>query len=162
VENALAIEKAGASAVAVHARTRSQFYSGKADWEKLAVIKKEVKIPVIANGDIASVDDLKKVEEISGCDGYMIGRGALGEPYIFSKLLGNDYIFEAKKAILQHIQDLQKVFPDRVVANNMKKHICYYAKGLQNKKQLKTEVNSSIDLAQIISVVERYFLGEVL
>lgn len=156
-ENAAAIEEAGASAIAVHARTRSRFYSGKADWERLAEVKKAVKIPVIANGDVIDKASFDKILSITDCDGVMIGRGALGQPYIFSEVLGKDFVFDAKASILQHIDDLTKILPDKVVANNMKKHMCYYAKNIAQRKQLKLEVNNAIDLNELKEIVKKYF-----
>ncbi|MEG2454180.1 MAG: tRNA dihydrouridine synthase DusB [Clostridia bacterium] len=157
VEFACAIEEAGAAAITVHGRTREQFYSGRADWTIIKAVKDAVKIPVIANGDIVTLNDLESVSEITNCDGFMIGRAALGRPYIFSELSKMPYIFDAKTAILQHISDLLIYLPERTVVNLMKTHICYYAKALSALKKVRAEVNVSSSLTEIYLILDKYF-----
>jgi tRNA-dihydrouridine synthase B len=157
VECAAAAERGGASAVAVHPRFREQYYSGAADMDLVAEVKRAVKIPVIANGDIKSKADVERVKEQTGCDGVMIGRAALGRPWIFSEIAGKTYVLDIKSDILRHIEILKTVYPDRVVANNMKTHLCYYAKNLSNPKAVRAAATSVKSLEQLIAVVDQFF-----
>lgn len=150
-------EKAGASAITVHGRTREQMYSGKADWNKIKEVKAKVTIPVIANGDIATYIDYIKVKEITNCDGVMVGRGALGKPFIFSEMQLKEFEFVPKVAITQHIADLLKVLPPKTVTNIMKQHICFYAKNTDKLKAIRTEVNRATCIENLTNIIDIYF-----
>ncbi|MBP3292019.1 MAG: tRNA-dihydrouridine synthase family protein [Clostridia bacterium] len=156
VDCALAAEKGGASAVAVHPRFRTQMYSGMADHTVTKMVKDSLSIPVIANGDIVDKASLEKVKEVSGADGFMIARGALGKPYIFSELLGLDYTYDNKASVLEHISILRQTLPDRVVANMMKLQLCHYAKNTGNTKAVRMALASVADLNGILNLVEEY------
>lgn len=157
VECALAAEKGGASAVTVHPRYREQFYSGVADHSITKAVKEAVKIPVIANGDIVDRASLESVKAETNADGFMIARGALGRPYIFSELVGKPYDWDRCAAILEHIDVLRKYFPDLTVANIMKLHLCYYAKGENFAKQVRVAVGEAKSIADIMDVVNKFF-----
>ena len=156
VECALAAEKGGASAVAVHPRFRTQMYSGVADHTITKMVKEALSIPVIANGDIVDKESFERVKEVSNADGFMIARGALGKPYIFSQLQGLEYAYDNKSAVLEHISILRQTLPDRVVANMMKLQLCHYAKNTGNTKAVRMALASVIDLDGILNLVEEY------
>ena len=156
VECALAAEKGGADMVAVHPRFREQMYAGFADHTITKMVKDAVKIPVVANGDIVDKSSLEKVKEISGADGFMIARGALGKPYIFSELEGKKYDYDNKSAVVEHIEILRSTLPDRVVANMMKLHLCHYAKNTGNTKAVRMALATATDLDGILKLVDEY------
>ena len=156
VECALAAEKGGADMVAVHPRFREQMYAGFADHTITKMVKDAVKIPVVANGDIVDKSSLEKVKEISGADGFMIARGALGKPYIFSELQGVGFDYDNKSAVLEHIEILRETLPDRVVANMMKLHLCHYAKNTGNTKAVRMALSTATDLDGILKLVDEY------
>ncbi len=156
-EFASAMAQAGASAITVHGRTREQFYSGEVDYDIIAEVKKAVNIPMFANGDIRTREDYEKVMAKTLCDGVVVGRGALGSPYIFAQMQDKPFDFDAKAAILQHIDDLCKYYPQKTVANLMKTHICFYAKNTERLKKIRSAVNESKSLSEILDVVENFF-----
>ncbi len=152
VEIARIAESCGVSAVAVHGRTRTQFYSGKADWDIIRQVKEAVKIPVIGNGDIFTPEDAKRMLDETGCDGLMIARGAKGNPWIFSRtlhyletgeLLGPPDKEELKETILRHAQ-LQIQFKGEYLGLcEMRKHLSWYTVGLPHSSSLRNDVNQT-------------------
>ena len=152
VEIAKIAESCGVSAVAVHGRTRAQFYSGKADWDIIRQVIEAVKIPVIGNGDIFTPEDAKRMLEETGCDGLMIARGAKGNPWIFSRtlhyletgeLLGPPSREELKETILRHAQ-LQIQFKGEYLGLcEMRKHLSWYTVGLPHSSSLRNDVNQT-------------------
>jgi len=165
VEVAKICEKAGASAICVHARTRKQGYSGKADWNIIRMVKEAVNIPVIGNGDVANCYSAKKMLEETGCDAVMIGRALLGNPWLIEEVeeyLGNGNIIEKPTVFdkidmcLKHLNYLSEIKPDKVVALEMRNHIAWYIKGLKKANEIKqkTYLTSSID--DIIAILNEY------
>ena len=152
VEIARIAESCGVSAVAVHRRTRAQFYSGKADWDIIRQVIEAVKIPVIGNGDIFTPEDAKRMLDETGCDGLMIARGAKGNPWIFSRtlhyletgeLLGPPDKEELKETILRHAQ-LQIQFKGEYLGLcEMRKHLSWYTVGLPHSSSLRNDVNQT-------------------
>ncbi len=157
VECALAAQKGGASAVCVHPRYREQFYSGEADHTITKAVKESLDIPVIANGDITDLQSLAKVRDLTGADGFMIGRGALGRPWIFSQLNSGAGAHDVKADIYEHIAVLRKYMCDFTVANVMKLQLCYYAKGGRDAKAVRVEIGKAKRIDDIFDIVEKYF-----
>ena len=162
VEIAKIIEDAGAAAVAVHGRTREQFYSGKADWDIIRQVKEAVSIPVIGNGDVISGESAIAMMNQTGCDGVMIGRGAQGNPWIFSELIEYEKtgkmperpsMEEIKKMILRHAQ-LQLQYKGEYLGNReMRKHVSWYTSGLPNSAKLRAEINAVESYEQLESLL---------
>lgn len=165
--NAIAIakvcERAGASAIAVHPRTRSQGYSGHADWNIIKEVKEAVNIPVIGNGDILTVLDAKKMIEQTGCDAVMVGRGTLGNPFLIKqivtylnngKILNDQSPKEKMVTCLKHFDYLLQIKPEKVAVLEMRTHGAWYLKGLPNavniKKQL-YQINTKEDFKKLIN-----------
>ena len=157
VECAIAAQKGGASAVTVHPRYREQYYSGDCDYSIIRDVKNAVDIPVIANGNITDAQSLENVREITGADGFMIGRGALGRPYIFAELRGEKPEIDVKSLIYEHISVLREFMADFTVANVMKLQLCYYARGGKNAKAVRVEIGKAKSLEDIFAIVETYF-----
>lgn len=157
VECALAAQKGGASAVCVHPRYREQFYSGEADHSITRAVKEALDIPVIANGDITDLPSLARVRDLTGADGFMIGRGALGRPWVFAELNGGDGTHDTKADIYEHIAVLRKYMCDFTVANVMKLQLCYYAKGGRDAKAVRVEIGKAKSIDDIFAIVEKYF-----
>jgi len=165
VEIAEIAEKNGAKAIAVHGRTREQYYSGKADWEIIKNVKKSVGIPVIGNGDIVTPEDAERMFEETGCDAIMVGRGAQGNPWIFNKILhyfktGNilpDPTPEEKiKMIIRHMEMLVELKGMHIGICEMRKHISWYIKGLRNATYVKEKVFRLTSKDEIIDMFRVY------
>ena len=147
VEVAHACEAGGASAIAVHGRTREQFYSGHADWSVIARVKKAVSIPVIGNGDVLSRRDGKRMMEETGCDLVMVGRGALGNPWIFdTDSSGRPSDEELKRVMIKHLTDTAELKGDHIAVLEMRKHVGWYLKGRPGAASFRNEVNRIDDI----------------
>ena len=150
VEVARTVSAAGASAVAVHGRTREQYYSGKADWSVIAAVKRAVNIPVIGNGDVTDAASGIRMMEETGCDFVMVGRGALGNPWIFSELtaawrgepLPPPPTKEEKKAMMiRHFNDILELKGEYVAVREMRKHVGWYLKGVHGAAAFRGKIN---------------------
>ncbi|MFA7654183.1 MAG: tRNA-dihydrouridine synthase [Candidatus Magasanikbacteria bacterium] len=147
------LEEAGADLITIHGRTKTQGYAGKADWQMIGEAKKCVSIPVLANGDINSGEDIKKCLEITGADGVMIGRGALGNPWVFAKINNEQLTINKRiEIVLRHAElHLAHYGPKSMVT--FRKHLALYFKGLPNVKNLRQElvkVNTMAELELIL------------
>ena len=151
VEIAKIIEDAGGAAVAVHGRTREQYYSGKADWDIIRQVKEAVTIPVIGNGDVTSGESALAMMNETGCDGVMIGRGAQGNPWIFSQLLEYEKTGvmqkrpsneELTEMMLRHARLQIQYKGEYLGVREMRKHVAWYTTGLPNSAKLRGEINA--------------------
>ena len=165
VDVAKIVEKAGAKAITVHGRTRSEFYTGKADWDIIKKVKEEVSIPVIGNGDIKTPEDAKKILEYTHCDGIMIGRGVLGNPWLIEQIqtyLDNGSVREIKneermEIIFKHIDLEVKEKGENVGIKEMRKHICYYLKGLPMASEIRNRINKLETEKEVKETLKEYF-----
>ena len=163
VEIARIAESAGAAAVAVHGRTREQYYSGKADWDIIRQVKEAVKIPVIGNGDVTSPEAARQLMETTGCDGIMIGRGAQGNPWIFRQILhwmetGEEEpkpdLEEVKAMILRHARMLVEYKGAYTGIREMRKHVAWYTTGYPNSAKLRARVNEIESLEALEHLIQ--------
>ncbi len=164
VEVALAAESAGAAAVAVHGRTREQFYSGEADWSVIADVKAALGIPVIGNGDVTDGESALEMMRQTGCDFVMVARGALGNPWIFRDLnrawqglppLPKPTIQERKAMIMRHFDEVLLIKGEYVAVREMRKHMGWYLKGVPGAAKLRGDLNRINDGKTLREAVNR-------
>ncbi len=162
VEIARIAEQAGAAAVAVHGRTREQYYSGKADWDIIRQVKEAVSIPVIGNGDVFSKESALSMRRETGCDGVMIARGAQGNPWIFSELLeyGQTGVLpkrpspeEIRDMMLRHARMQIDFKGDYLGIREMRKHVAWYTKGLKGAARLREEINKTESYEELTALL---------
>ncbi len=168
VENAKKIEQAGASAITVHGRTRSQFYTGKADLDWIKKVKEAVHIPVIGNGDITDIESAVHMLEYTGVDAIAIGRGALGNPFIFRELLtyftNGEHLDkptaeEIYQTILKHHQLLLALKGEKLAMLEMRSHVAWYLKGRPGSARIKDLCNKQTDFEAVRKIIKEYLLG---
>lgn len=162
VEAAKAIEAGGAAAVAVHGRTREQYYSGTADWSQIAAVKQAVNIPVIGNGDVVDGPSAMRMFDETGCDFIMVGRGALGNPWIFRELnaawrgeeLPAKPTREEKKEMMKrHLCDTMALKGEYVAVREMRKHVGWYLKGEHGSAAFRGRVNQITDIQELLKTI---------
>ena len=162
VEIAKIAESCGVSAIAVHGRTREQYYSGKADWDVIKDVKKAVKIPVIGNGDIFSAEDAKAMKEYTGCDGLMVARGARGNPWIFREIkeylengnvIDKPTINDIREMIIRHAKMLVNYKGEYTGIREMRKHIAWYTAGLPHSAELRRMCNQIESMENLVETV---------
>lgn len=171
VEIAKIIEDCGAAAVAVHGRTREQYYSGKADWDIIRQVKEAVSIPVIGNGDVTSPETAVALMEQTGCDGIMIGRAVRGNPWLFSEILhymetgehkARPIMEEVREMILRHTRMQVELKGEYTALREMRKHVAWYTAGFPHSARLRArtnEISTMQELEELISVQGNGFDG---
>lgn len=165
VELAKIAEESGAAAVAVHGRTREQFYAGKADWEIIRQVKEAVSIPVIGNGDLLTAGDVTAMGQQTGCDGFMIARGAQGNPWIFKQILqyyktGEQLpkppVQEVKQMILRHARMMLEFKGDYIGIREIRKHAAWYTSGYPGSSRLRVAVNAVESYGELEEVLQNW------
>ena len=165
LEVAKVIEKAGASAITVHPRTRSQLYSGKADLDIIKKVKENISIPVIGNGDIVSIETAKHMLDYTHCDAIMIGRGVLGNPWLIKeidtylktgKIIDKPSYEERINMCFHHLEYLLKIKPERVAILEMRSHIAWYIKGMPYHKEIKNLIFKALTKEEITEILDNY------
>ena len=164
LEMAELAEEAGVQAVAVHGRTREQFYRDRADWQIIRQVREKLRIPVIANGDIRNVEDLIKIREVTGCEAVMVGRAAQGNPWIFRQLthylrtgeiLPGPTMEERKEIIIRHLDMLLKFKGDYVGPREMRKHATWYTRGIKGNAELRVQFNKAESREDFLRILEK-------
>lgn len=165
LEAAKIIEANGACAIAVHPRTRSMYYSGKADWDIIKEVKNNLSIPVIGNGDIFCAEDAVRLIEHTGCDAVMVGRGAQGNPFIFRQIL--EYMqtgevtyhpttSEKVRVIGRHIAEMAEDKGEHIAVLEARKHVAWYIKGMRESAAMRQRVNTMTSLGELLEAIEEY------
>lgn len=167
IENAQAVERAGGQAVSLHGRTRVQMYEGTANWDIIKEVKAAVNIPVIGNGDVKTPEDAKRMLDTTGCDGVMIGRAALGDPWMIyrtvryletGELMAPPTPEDKVKVCLLHADRLIKLKGEKVGIMEMRKHAAWYLKGLRGNAKVRTSINECNTRAELESLLQEFVL----
>ena len=159
-------QESGAQMITLHARTRSQFYEGRADWSAIGKLKRRVSIPVVGNGDVTCWQDALRMREETGCDGVAVGRAAQGNPWIFRQIADAmagkaavEPTNEEKFNVLrQHLHALAQLKGEAVAVREMRRHIVCYVRGMRDAARLRVRVNAITDIAEMESVLRAFML----
>ena len=160
------LERAGAAMITLHARTRSQFYEGRADWSVIRKLKERVAIPVVGNGDVTSWQDAARMIEETGCDGVAVGRAAQGNPWIFEQIRDGmagktvrEIPAEEKLAVvLRHVNMLAELKGENIAVREMRRHVVCYVRGMRDAAKLRTKVNSILTIRELEDALTAFML----
>lgn len=164
MEMAQLAQEAGVKAIAVHGRTREQFYRDHADWEIIGAVRQKLDIPVIANGDVRTVADLDKIRQVTGREAVMIGRAAQGNPWIFrqmteylktGRILPPPTIEERKQVIIRHLDMLLKFKGDYIGPREMRKHATWYTRGIKGSAELRCLFNQAVSRDDFMRILDK-------
>ena len=164
MEMAQLAQEAGVKAIAIHGRTREQFYRDHADWEIIGQVRQKLNIPVIANGDVRTVEDLDKIRQVTGCEAVMVGRAAQGNPWIFrqlteylktGKILPGPTIEERKQVIIRHLDMLLKFKGDYIGPREMRKHATWYTRGIKGSAELRCLFNQAVSRDDFLRILDK-------
>lgn len=164
MEMAQLAQEAGVKAIAIHGRTREQFYRDHADWEIIGQVRQKLNIPVIANGDVRTVQDLDKIRQVTGCEAVMVGRAAQGNPWIFrqlteylktGKILPGPTIEERKQVIIRHLDMLLKFKGDYIGPREMRKHATWYTRGIKGSAELRCLFNQAVSRDDFLRILDK-------
>jgi nifR3 family TIM-barrel protein len=167
VRNAHAVERAGGKAISLHGRTRVQMYEGKANWDIIREVKQSINIPLIGNGDVVTPQDAKRMLEETGCDGVMIGRAALGDPWMIyrtvqyletGKLLSEPSAREKIDVCILHLDRLIALKNEDIAVREMRKHAAWYLKGVRGNGKVRNAINECIKRDQLVSLLNNLVL----
>ena len=161
------LEKAGAAMITLHARTRSQFYEGQADWTMIRRLKERVSIPVVGNGDIVTAQDALRMLEETGCDGVAVGRGAQGNPWIFEqirdafagKAIREPQPEEKLAVLMRHARMLAQLKCEEIAVKEMRRHVVCYVRGMRDAARVRTKVNGVSSLDELEALMRDFFIG---
>jgi len=162
VKNAQAVERAGGKAVSLHGRTRVQMYEGKANWDIIREVKQSIGIPLIGNGDVQTPQDAKRMLDETGCDGVMIGRAALGNPWMIyrtvkyletGELMGEPTVREKIDVCILHLDRLIALKGEFVAVREMRKHAAWYLKGIRGNATVRNRINESNTRADLVTIL---------
>ena len=157
VEFAKVLEGAGASAICVHGRLKTQGYSGKADYNEIAKVKQAVSIPVIANGDVKDLKSYNEILEITKADAVAIGRASVGNPHLFSEILNLDNPYNVLDIIKEQFEMLLRLYDEHFVVSNMRKQIVQYLKGLGVPNDIKLDLLTRETVPEVIDILAKIF-----
>ena len=160
------VQESGAQMITLHARTRSQFYEGHADWSAIAKLKRRVTIPVVGNGDVTCWQDALRMLEETGCDGVAVGRAAQGNPWIFSqirdamagKTVAEPTNEEKLDVLTRHLHALARLKGENVAVREMRRHIVCYVRGLRDAARLRVKVNAITEIGEMESALKAFML----
>ncbi len=161
LEVARILEESGVSAIAVHGRTRSQAFRGRADWEAIAEVKAAVRVPVFANGDVRTPEDIAAIRRVTGCDAVMIGRGAIGNPWIFQRRALDEVPFEERLAVMErHLRMMVDYYGERLGVILFRKYAVHYVRGLEGASALRPRLVTASAVSQVLEILRGWRADE--